>query len=309
MKRARRAVELLAGDCDRSQSVLWQAVAAIAVLDAIQRKQDEKVLELASLLGLLEESNHGLMTTRSQFSIAMALSVSAARDDSSDPTTCMKRVVRASSLLPDHAVQCAGPAQLPAVAHAFCLLENLVSVFGQTDKGVGNRVEALSNSLICSNDEVRHCTGSQPTIDVLNSVPQPLFHKNWCVGDGLLPPPRECLMLGMHLCRDAIGNRFGMTDAGRSLRNFTGQRVAHFQSLCVSCWSLTVIACTRRTPSNTKLKELVQDIRQGTSEVIASLTEHSLGCFGYWHHKWSCRFRVGGNFSSDNACQVCIRGL
>lgn len=126
----------------------------------------------------------------------------------------MLHVVRSSFLIQEYCMVSCPDDKLPAVAASARLIDLICQTLLRADAGYGEALEEkrqmIYENTIITKDKMR-----DPSAKVLSFLPSlPILHPNWYVGDGLLLPPLDSLILSLEHWKDKESNHFA--DATKS---------------------------------------------------------------------------------------------
>uniref|UniRef100_A0A7S4NG27 KNTC1 third ARM-repeats domain-containing protein n=1 Tax=Odontella aurita TaxID=265563 RepID=A0A7S4NG27_9STRA len=226
LSHARRGCRLLWGeDSTRKNSHWWSAVGRAASSVALNAEDDSACMDLIEASGMLDDS-----VTATAFnaliSVALALCARASEEGihlsadagGTQPRTeavlvAMRSIVRANSLL-EHVLTSCRDELLSRVLSLSTLTDIVNQVLVRTDSGVGETMDAFRRQLNelarKRRDPLGHdgiVTKSQDgDLSKLKVPPTPTLHSSWYIGDGLLLPPTEALLLSLEYCKMARGS-------------------------------------------------------------------------------------------------------
>ena len=206
----------------------------------------------------------------------------------------MRCIIRASSILEDHALQFCPHRLLGPLASLTCLTDSISQVLLRGDESSGEAMDSFRAGL---NEESRRRRESIPHVTLSQSneltdnntlpITTPL-HRDWYVGDGLLLPPLESLAHCMDYCKKFIAltrshgpNRMAAEEEG-TIYSFLNGRGAHTIALrlraslsALEMASTNEFACKSSFDTNTSM---MNDIE--LSQESKYLAERSLGGSG-----------------------------
>ncbi|KAL3793113.1 hypothetical protein HJC23_005615 [Cyclotella cryptica] len=125
------------------------------------------------------------------------------RGDLSQSLIAMKNMAQASLLLREHIILLSPPSMLPSSITLSNITEFVCEVSCRADLGIGENIEKCMDLLQVGNRmHQRHLTRSPGLLTEMNRPsPAPVLHPTWYIGDGLLLPPVETLLLSMTSCK------------------------------------------------------------------------------------------------------------
>ena len=262
---ARRGIGLLFAGDDQGASMLWcKAVGNQATYLAMNSSDDSDSVAFLVASGLLDElSTDAAFDTI--YSVATAHCIRASKEASlqasDDPRyaddfspknedegvshesvlLAMRCIVRASSVLEDHALRFCPRRLLGPLVSLTGLADTISQVLTRGDGGSGESMESFRAALdqeFSKRRETIHCitqsdafssgTGSEKGRETLPITPP--LHSDWYVGDGLLLPPLESLQLCMVYCKKfmaLIRSTNGSTIEDDRIYDFLNDRGAH----------------------------------------------------------------------------------
>ena len=262
---ARRGISLLFAGNYQDASILWcKAVGNQATYLAMNSSDDSASIAFLVASGLLDElSTDAAFDTI--YSVATAHCVRASKEASSQATDplhraddflsepkdekmshesillAMRCIIRASSVLEDHALRFCSRRLLGPLVSLTGLADTISQVLTRGDGGSGESMETFRVGLdqeFSKRRETVPCLdqseafadgeGSRKGREALPITPP--LHSDWYVGDGLLLPPLESLQLCMVYCKKfmaLIRSTNGSTIEDDRIYDFLNDRGAH----------------------------------------------------------------------------------
>ena len=304
LSHARRGCELLFGDDQTQTASLWcKVIGQAAIILSQEAWDDSACMDFVDASGLLDD-----IASDSAFKALISISLVLCSKGSSNkahilPTgfedpdkdfsesqpdesilLAMRCIVRANSLVEEHAMPFCSSDLLPSVVTLSSLTDTVSQVLVRADSGVGEAIDAFRRDL---NDRARKRrespSGLFPSLyesTARSKLPSsPSLHPSWYVGDGLLLPPPETLSFCIAYCKGEI--QLSNTTHNGSIYNFLESRGAYsigLRMLAISS-SNGIAANVRRDPDLNHFSfpaEHVTFLQDG----IRCLAERSLGGSG-----------------------------
>jgi len=311
---ARIGVGLLFAGNDGDASMLWsKAVGKQTTYLAMNSSDDAASVAFLVASGLLDDlSTHTAFDTI--YTVATAHCIRASKEASSQVVEASRRednfsgneevpqesilfamrcIIRASSVLEDHALQFCPRRLLGPLVSLAGLADTISQVLTRGDGGSGEAMEAFRVALdhefstrretipsLTQSDMFVAEEGSSKRVGALPITPP--LHRNWYVGDGLLLPPLESLQLCMVYCKKfmaLIRSTNGSTTEDCRIYDFLNDRGAHTIALRLRASASAIELVSNNDISPFDVDDSVLS-DAGISNESKNLVERSLGGSG-----------------------------
>lgn len=204
-------------DTPLQMSELWSRSVGTAASNIAKTTENGSSLLLLEVSGVLDERS-GQSSFHSVISVAFTLCglasaeasklsksfprLSKDREDLLQSLLAMKNMAQASILLREHIILLSPPALLPSTISMANITEFVCEVSCRADLGIGEKIEKHIDLLQAGSRKHRQqLTRSSGLLgDEDGPSPMPVLHPTWYIGDGLLLPPTETLLLSMASC-------------------------------------------------------------------------------------------------------------
>ena len=305
---AKRGIGLLFSGNGQGASKLWcKAIGNQAMHLAMMSRDDSSSVAFLVASGLLDD-----LSTDAAFdaiySVATAHCIRASKEASSQASDvdeakdegvsqesvllAMRCIIRASSVLEDHALRFCPRRLLGPLVSLTGLVDTISQVLTRGDGGSGEEIVTFRAQLDRYSSKRRETIPDSSRLDRFSAEESsgqggtlpitPPLHSNWYVGDGLLLPPLESLQLCMVYCKNfmaLIRSTNGCDSDDGRIYDFLNDRGAHTIALRLRASSSAIELVSNNDISPFDVDEsMLSDA--GFSNESKFLVERSLGGSG-----------------------------